>query len=351
MFIKLLKEVGRGKRGARDLTYEEALEAAQWILNRKAAPAQIGAFLIAERIKMESVAELQAFVDVCRSLAYRAPIQQGIDCSGPYDGRKKSFYASFATAFVLAAAGLPVTLHGSATLPPKRGVTLHDIIGAMGADLQHVTQQRSIELARETGVLYVPAESWCPPLAALRDIREDLDMRTILNTVEKLIDYSCSPYLVFGVFHNTVFNRMSELMQHLGYKRALIVQGMEGSEDMFIDRPTLTYVVDGEHSELRVIDPELYGLETPVPEDIEWTAHEQLRVTEEVLQGGGHIAFANQVLLNSAARLTLAGVVDSIEQGLYICKPLIESGEVWQLYTKWKQALLHEELKLEHKRH
>jgi len=348
MFIKLLKEVGRGKRGARDLTYEEALEAAEWILNRKATDAQIAAFFIAQRIKMESVAELEAFVVAARKLAYRPAVQRGIDCTGPYDGRKKSYYASFATAFVLAAAGLPVTLHGSATLPPKRGITLHDMLIHLGIKVDELPQQHFIDTAKETGVLYVPAESWCPPLAELRNIREELDMRTILNTVEKLIDYSQSPYLVFGVFHNTVFNRMSELFQHLNYERALIVQGVEGSEDLFIDRPTRTFAVEGGQAKLDVIDPDLYGLETPVPEDIEWTVQEQLKVTEEVLQGAGHVAFANQVLLNSAVRLHMAGKVDSVEQGMYICEPIIANGDAWQLYTKWKQALLNKELKLEH---
>lgn len=349
MFIKLLKEVGRGKRGARDLTYEEALEAADWILSGKATPVQIGAFFVAQRIKMESVSELKAFVDASRALAYRTPIQQGIDCSGPYDGRKKSFYASLATAFVLAEAGLPVTLHGSATLPPKRGITLHDMLLAMGADLERLPKERIIELARLTGVLVVPAESWFPPLANLRSIREELDMRTILNTVEKLMDYSCSPYLVFGVFHNTVFNRMSELLQHLDYKQALIVQGVEGSEDLFIDRPTRVYAVEPGKAELNVIDPELYGLETALPEQGCWTAEEQVRVTEEVLQGAGHAAYSNQVLLNAAMRLYAAKRVDSIEQGLYVCKPIIENGSAWKLYEKWKQALLNEEPKLEPK--
>ncbi|MBW7457998.1 anthranilate phosphoribosyltransferase, partial [Paenibacillus sepulcri] len=84
MITKLLKEVGRGKRGARDLTYDEAYQAAEWIMNREATPAQIGAFFMAERIKMESVEEMEAFVAVCRNHAYRSPVQQGIDCAGPY---------------------------------------------------------------------------------------------------------------------------------------------------------------------------------------------------------------------------------------------------------------------------
>lgn len=336
-----LKEVGRGKRGARDLSYDEALEAANWIMTRKASPAQIGAFFIAERIKMESVEELEAFVNVCRSYSYRTPFEGKIDCAGPYDGRKKSFFASFATAFLLGSAGVAVTLHGSAPLPPKWGVTLPDLLKAMGLKENGPDRETVIRTAEQTGILYVPAEQWCPPLGELRSIREELGMRTVLNTAEKLMDYGRSPYIVFGVFHNTVFDRMARLMSRLNYSRALIVQGTEGSEDLFIDRPTRTYLVENGEAKMQVIDPEAYGLEMRIPQlEGGWSPAEQLRITEAVLRGEADMAFTNQVLLNGAVRLWLADQVNSIEQGLYISKALLENGQAWTLYSTWRDLLL-----------
>lgn len=341
MITNLLKEVGRGKRGARDLSYEEALLAAESILELKATPAQIGAFFIAERIKMESVEELEAFVKVCRKHAYRAPVHRGLDCAGPYDGRNKSFIATFPTSFLLASAGLPVTLHGTASLPPKWGITLHDLLLEADIAAHLLSREHIVSAAAETGVLYVPAEEWCQPLKALRPIREELGMRTVLNTAEKLIDYGNSPFLVFGVYHNTVFERMAKLSQNLGYSKALIVQGAEGSEDLHIERPTRTYIVENGEARLHVIDPDAYGLETQVPETV-WTPAEQLSAAEAVLQGRGHLAFTNQVLLNGAARLQLAAKVDSIEEGVYTCKDLLDSGAPWELYSKWRNVMRSE---------
>lgn len=339
MFTTLLKEVGRGKRGARDLSYDEALVAADWIYSRKATPAQIGAFFIAQRIKTESVEELEAFVTVCRQRAHRAPIAGGIDCAGPYDGRIKSFYATFATSFLLAAAGLPVTLHSIPALPPKQGVTLHALLDEIGIDEGNFTPQRAAEIAAQTGILHVAAEQWCPPLAALRPIREELHMRTILNTVEKLIDYSHSPYLVIGVFHNTVFDRLSVLLNRLGYRKSLIVQGVEGSEDVFIDRPTRTCFVEGDQATFQRIDPAQYGLAAPLPDNVTWTPAEQIRITEEVLQGKGHVGYYHQVLLNGAIRLHLAGRANTIEQGLSVCRSLVENGDAWERYSEWKRIV------------
>lgn len=338
MMIGLLKEVGRGKRGARDLTYEEALEAAEAILGQAATPAQIGAFFIAERIKMESVEELEAFVNVCRKHAFRSPLQEGIDCAGPYDGRKTTFYATFPTAFLLAAAGLPVTLHGTRSLPPKWGITLTDLLLELGIDAGKLGRERTVQAAVQTGVLFVPAESWCPPLGELRSIREELGMRTVLNTAEKLIDYAHSPYLAFGVYHNTVFDRLSRLLTKLNYRKAIIVQGAEGSEDLFIDRPTRTFIVENGESQLHVIDPEAFGFDTPVP-SVEWTPAEHIRVTEAVLKGEAELGFINQTLLNAAVRLHLAGRVNSIEEGLYTCKSYLDSGAAWKLYELWRNAM------------
>lgn len=337
--IHLLKEVGRGKRGARDLTYEESLEAAEAIMSRKATPAQIGAFFIAERIKMESVEELEAFVTVCRNSAQReAILEGGIDCAGPYDGRKKTFFATFATAFVLAAAGLPVTLHGTASLPPKWGTTLHDILQQMGINPDAAGRNAFIQAAKGTGILYAAAEQWCPPLKDLRPIREELGMRTVLNTAEKLIDYSYSPYLVFGVYHNTVFDRLTRLLTKLNYRKAMIVQGPEGSEDLFIDRPTRVYIVENGAASLQVVNPESMGLDTQIP-DMTWTPALQLQVTEAVLRGDADLAFTYQVLLNGAFRLYHAGRVGSLEEGLYTCKGLMDSRAPWDVYQQWKALL------------
>ncbi|MCM3748643.1 anthranilate phosphoribosyltransferase [Paenibacillus pasadenensis] len=336
--IHLLKEVGRGKRGAKDLGYDDAAAAAEAILGGAATPAQIGAFLIAERIKMESVEEIEAFVRVCRTHARRDGLQGGIDFAGPYDGRKRTFIATFPTAFVLAAAGLPVTLHGSAPLPPKWGVTLHSLLEAAGLDPDRLSREALQAAARQTGVLYVPAESWCPALGRLRPIREELGLRTVLNTAEKLLDYGGSPYLAFGVFHNTVFERLARLLTGLGYERSLLIQGAEGSEDLHLNRPTRLYIVENGVAELQVVDPEALGLDLE-QEERDWTAAEQLQAGEAVLGGEGSMSHAGAVLLNAALRLQLARRADSLEEGVYIAKELLESGAAWGKYQAWKKSL------------
>lgn len=354
--IELLKEVGRGKRGARDLALDEAREAARLILHGEATPAQIGAFLVAERVKTESVEELQAFVEGLRESAVRPAEADGaehprgtangsrtaglrLDCAGPYDGRRKSFFASWPAAFLLAEAGLDVTLHGSGTLPPKRGITLHDMFLVRGIDMDRVSLERLSRAARETGVRYAPAERLCPPLARLRPIREQLGLRTMLNTAEKLVDYGRSDCLLLGIFHHTVAERYGRLLSRLGYRRAAIVQGMEGSEDLFIDRPTNTWLAEPHGVVRNAIDPVRAGLRREVPET-DWTAERQMETAELVLAGKAHPAFVHMTVLNAAYRLQLAGQAGDLPDGIHRAQTLLDSGKPLERWEKWKSILL-----------
>jgi anthranilate phosphoribosyltransferase len=336
--ISLLKEVGRGKRGARDLTYEEALQAAEWILNKTATQAQIGAFLVAERIKMESPDELRAFIDSLRSKSEPYPIAGSFDCAGPYDGRKRTFSATLPAAFVLAACGLPAVLHGSPSMPPKWGVTLVDILNALKAPVLEARRETLITAAERTGFLFIPTEQWCPPLGELRGIRQELGLRTVFNTAEKLLRFTDAPYMAVGVFHGTVFEKITNLLLELGVKRGIVVQGMEGSEDIAVDKRTRTYLLQNGASELFIIDPEMFELLVEVPEQ-EWTADLQAQTALSVLRNDAELPYLNAVLLNSAVRLWIGEKAGSIEEGIYLARHAIEQGRALAKYEEWAEAL------------
>lgn len=336
--ISLLKEVGRGKRGARDLTYEEARQAAEHILDGTATPVQIGAFLVAERIKMESPDELLAFIDALRVHRVTHPIPGSLDCAGPYDGRTRSFLATFPTAFVLAACGLPTILHGSPSLPPKWGVTLTDVLEALGIPTDNLPHTALTAAAERSGFLFVPTEQWCPPLSSLRDTRQQLGLRTVFNTAEKLLRFAESPYMAIGVFHGTVFEKITQLLIQLGVTRAIVSQGTEGSEDLGVVKRARTYIIRNGESELFIIDPELYELQVEVP-DQEWTAALQAQTAIAVLNNEAELPALNSVLLNSAVRLWISDKAGSIEEGIYMARHAIEQGLALAKYKIWREAL------------
>ncbi|OYD07082.1 anthranilate phosphoribosyltransferase [Paludifilum halophilum] len=335
----LLKEVGRGKKGAKNLTYEQACNAAERILTGKATSAQIGAFFMAERIKMESPEEILAFVEALRVHSIRYLLYGGIDCAGPYDGRRHSWIATLPTAFVLTACGLPVTLHGSPALPPKRGIALIDVLKEMGLSVRRCSREALQAGADQSGFLFVPADSWCAPLRAIRPLREELGFRTLLNTAEKLIRFSDAPYMAIGVFHKTAFDKMTEILTHIGVHSGIIVQGTEGSEDLPVDRRSRAAILRKGRCETMIFDPDSYGLKKRMP-NIEWTAKRQAQTISEVLQGSGEPAYRNMVLLNSAVRLWTAGRAESPEEGLERACHTLDRGLALHQYQWWRETVL-----------
>ncbi|MGZ4033042.1 MAG: anthranilate phosphoribosyltransferase, partial [Tumebacillaceae bacterium] len=295
----------------------------------------IGAFFIAERVKSETPEELLAFVEVGREKSTRiAHGRQGLlDCAGPYDGRAKSFAATIPVAMVLAAAGVPVALHGSDTLPPKFGTSLHSILQELQVPVGTTVEQVSGQI-EEHGVTFVETETFCPPLHKLRQIRLDLGVRTLLNTAEKFLNLACGDFLVAGVFHTTAMDKAAELMLRLGYRKGMVVQGIDGSEDVPTNRPSAICIVQNGTIEKLRIDPKDYGLDGEM-ETVPRDAQEQALFVERVLKGDAP-EFFNMVIVNSALRLWLIERVDTIEQGVELAREMLTSGKAWEKFVEWR---------------
>ncbi len=122
----------------------------------------------------------------------------------------------------------------------------------------------------------------------------------------------------------------------LRVKRGLIVQGMEGSEDIGVDKRTRTYLVQNEASELFIVDPELYELQVEVP-DVEWTAARQAEITVAVLEGTAELPYLNMVLLNSAVRLWIGEKAGSIEEGIYLARSVLDEGKALAAFRSGKR--------------
>ncbi|MCL6592617.1 MAG: anthranilate phosphoribosyltransferase, partial [Alicyclobacillus sp.] len=313
-----------GQKGARDLSFAEAYCAAVDILEGRATDAQTAAFLMAERMKGESVEELLAFI---RALTERNPPplrpDSGVlDCAGPYDGRSRSFAATIPVAMVLAAAEVPVFLHAPEALPPKNGVSLKAIVRELGLPVG-VT---SILGGRFT---FVDPEELHAPLRALRRIREELGVRTLFNTAEKFLNLAGAKYQITGVFHGTAMDKVVQLLTRLPYGRGMVVQGVDGSEDLPVHRATAVCLVEAGRANRFFIHPEELGLKAEAA-PVRLSAAEQAEHTRAILRGEPH-PYRNAVLLNSGVRLWLVERVASVQDGVALARSILDSGQAWSI--------------------
>jgi anthranilate phosphoribosyltransferase len=329
-----LREIGQGPRAGRDLTLDEAREAMSLILSQQASPAQAGGFLLLQRYKGETPDELVGFAEALRAGARTiAPKVHGLlDIGSPYDGRKKSIVVSPASAIVVSAAGVPVVMHGEKGIGPKFGVPIGDVLEALGIDIDSEPEEveRSIE---ETGVGYMRQSRFVPQVFALRELRKEIALRTCLSTVEKIYNLAGASYSLLGLSHLPYAEKMMGAAKAMGFRRVMIVQGIEGNEDAPTSRPCRAFLWEAQGArsqeqgarEIRIDASEL-GLQPATAEEMAGgDAAANARIAEGVLSGesGGH---RDLVLLNAGVRIWLAERAESIGEGIEKARDSIDSG-------------------------
>jgi anthranilate phosphoribosyltransferase len=328
-----LREIGQGPRAGRDLTRDEAREAMSLILSQQATPAQAGAFLLVQRYKGETPEELVGFAEAVRTGARTiSPKVEGLlDIGSPYDGRKKSIVVSPASAIVVAAAGVPVVMHGEKGIGPKFGIPIGDVLEALGIGIvgEPGEVQCSID---ETGVGFMRQSQFVPQVFALRELRTEIALRTCLSTVEKIYNLAGASYSLLGLSHLPYAEKMLAAASEMGFRRVMIVQGIEGNEDAPTSRPCRAFIweqgarsKESGASEIR-IDASEYGLQPATAEEMAGgDAAENAQIAEVVLSGeiGGH---RDLVLLNAGLRIWLTERADSIEEGIERAREAIDSG-------------------------
>ncbi|MEO8458195.1 MAG: anthranilate phosphoribosyltransferase [Chloroflexota bacterium] len=323
-----LRAIGQGQRAGRDLTREEARDAMELAVSGGATRAQIGGFLLLQRYKGETVDELLGFADATRSHATTIhPSVRGLlDIGSPYDGRKKSIVVSPASSIVAAAAGVPVVMHGEKDLGPKHGVPIGDVLESLGVDID----AEPAEVARQieaTGLGYMHQARFAPDIAVMREVREEVALRTVFATIEKIWNLASADYSIVGLAHLPYMEKMLAAASNLGFKRVLIVQGIEGNEDAPTSRACRAFLWQGSETEELRIDAAEYGLQAATKEEMAGgDAASNAAIAERILAGepGAH---RDLVLLNAGIRIWLSERAPSIGEGIELARKAIDSGD------------------------
>lgn len=337
----LVAAVGAGPTNGRTLTRDEARQALDAILDGDATPAQAGALLLLQRYRGEDPDELLGYIDAVRAHALPfAPRVEGLlDVGSPYDGRTKHVVVSPAASIVAAAAAVPVLMHGEPGMGPKPGLPVGDVIAALGVrtDLEPGAVARGIEAC---GLGYLRQARVVPALHALKPLRQELGLRTPLHMVEKVADVAHAPYHLLGVAHMPYLKQLLPVIARMQWQRAMIVQGMEGHEDVTTTRGTriIELAADGEPVESRLEAAEL-GLVPAGDDDLApGDAERSARMTLAVLDGSATAPQRDLVLLNAALRIRLAGRADDLPQALAHACELLTSGAAARTLDAWRDV-------------
>jgi len=309
----------------KDLSREEMGEVMELIMTGKSTDAQTGGFLVALRMKGETVDEIIGAADVMRSLATAVDVSKEnlVDTCGTGGSGSGKFNVSTASAIVAAAAGARVAKHGNRAASSKVGSA--DLLEAAGVKLDLSPEQvaRCIE---SVGVGFLFAVNYHTAMKYAIGPRKEMAVRTIFNLLGPLTNPAGAPNQVLGVFDRKWVRPLAEVLKILGSQHVLVVHSDDDLDEISISATThVAELKDGEITE-HIVSPEVFGLQRASLSDlVVETPEESLALTNKALKGEGGAA-TDIVLLNAGAAIYAANRCDSLSRGVEMAQDAIATG-------------------------
>lgn len=343
VFRDLLKKVGSGTHTHKLLTRAEAETAASLMLQQEATPAQIGAFLIAHRIRRPTSEELAGMLDAYDRFAHLiAPIVSDrppfILCN-PYDGRSRTAPVGIMTALILAAAGYPVVLHGGDRMPTKMGLPLSELWRALNVSFHRLTLAQVREVLQTTGIGFSYMPKHFPLGQALVPFREQIGKRPPLSTLELMWNpYAGESRLVCGYVHPPTEKLIDRCLELRGTSSFISVKGMEGSCDLPRDRVCIIGIRHDRESDIErlCLPPRNYGL---AGKDAPGGEAEAIAAEYRAVMQGDPSPLEPSILWNGGFYLWQSGACGDITAGLERADTLLRSGLVADKLTQLRERV------------
>ena len=309
-----------------DLPFAEMRELMENIMGGQLTPAQIAAVLIALRTKGETVTEIAAAAAVMRELSTKVKVKHTghlIDTCGTGGDSTQTFNISTASAFVAAAAGAHVAKHGGRSVSSTCGSA--DVLEILGVNVS-LTPEQVAQCVDQIGIGFMFAPNHHSAMKYAAPVRRELGVRTMFNLLGPLTNPAGAQNQVVGVYHQSLTAKLAQVLGELGSRHVLVVHGADGMDEISISEGTyIAELKDGKVSEYTV-HPDLFGLASaPIGllrvANIGEACEKLLGVLNNEVGAPRDI-----VQLNAGAAIYVAGLADTLEQGVAKADEVIASG-------------------------
>ena len=309
----------------RDLTRSEARDVMDEIMRGEATPAQIAGFLVALRSKGETAAEIAGSAEAMREHVVRVEPRRSdlVDTAGTGGDRANTLNISTAAALVAAAAGAAVAKHGNRAVSSASGSA--DVLEALGFRLE-LPPERIARSIDELGFGFMFAPTHHPAMRHAAPVRRDLGTRTVFNVLGPLTNPAGARAQVVGVYSSELVGTIAEVLAQLGARRAFVVHGAGGIDELSPAGPNLVgEVVDGGVRE-RTIDPIDLGVARCRPDELTGGGPEENAQAIRAILAGGNGGRRDAILLNAAGAIAAAGHAADLAEGLAAARAAVDSG-------------------------
>lgn len=324
----------------REIFFDEMVDLMRQIMRGEVSPVMSAAILAGLRVKKETVDEIAAAATVMREFSRKVELPDRshlVDIVGTGGDGANTFNISTAAMFVAAAAGARVAKHGGRSVSSSSGSA--DVLEALGAKIELAPEQVA-RCIGETGIGFMFAPLYHPAMREVAPVRRELGVRTLFNILGPLTNPAGADILM-GVFHPDLVGIQVRVLQALGAKRALVVWGRDGMDEFSLGAATLVGELrDGEVREYEV-HPEDFGLAMAHSRNLQVADAAQSRaVLLDVLDNRSGQA-RDIVLMNAGAALYVAGVAESMAEGIRRAHTAIASGMARQKLVSFLKTTQH----------
>ncbi len=300
----------------RDLPREAMLAAMNALMGGEWTPAQIAGFLVALRMKGETVAEIAAAAEVMRALSTRVPlagVEHLVDTCGTGGDGAHTFNISTAAAFVAAACGARVAKHGGRSVSSTSGSA--DVLEALGVNVNLAPEQVA-EAVKTIGVGFMFAPNHHSAMKHAAPVRRELGVRTLFNLLGPLTNPAGAPNQVMGVFHRDLTGTLARVLNTLGSHHVLVVHAEEGLDEISLASPTVVAELKDGHVTEYELEPGLFGLPQVAARDLVVNGKDEAVDMLLAALENKHPGAAAIVALNAGAAIYVSGCAASLMDGV-----------------------------------
>ncbi|MGI9483683.1 MAG: anthranilate phosphoribosyltransferase [Hyphomicrobiales bacterium] len=318
--------------GGQPLTFEEAQEAFEIVMSGEATPSQIGGFLMAMRVRGETVDEISGAVSIMREkmTPVKAPVGT-IDIVGTGGDASGSYNISTCSALVAAAAGVDIAKHGNRSLSSKSGAS--EALVALGVNIE-IPPEKISECIDKAGVGFMFAPAHHAAMRFVGPTRVELGTRTIFNLLGPLSNPASTKRQIIGVFSKEWIEHLAHVMKNLGAEAVWVTHGEGGLDE--ITSTGITWVAelkDGKVSTFE-ITPEDAGLTRSPLEDLKGGDPEYNAAAIRDVLAGKKGAYRDTVLMTVASALIVTDQAKDLKEGVALAADAIDSGKAAEVLDK-----------------
>jgi anthranilate phosphoribosyltransferase len=311
-----------------NLTFDEAKEVMDEIMSGNATNAQIAAFITAIRMKGETIDEITACATIMRKYGLKLPHEGDVlDIVGTGGDEAFTFNISTISSLVISAAGIPVAKHGNRSVSSKCGSA--DVLEALGVKID-IPVEKSEQLLREIGICFLFAPLYHSSMKYAGPVRKEIGVRTIFNILGPLSSPANANLQLLGVYDENLVEPMARVLANLGVKRAMVVHGHDGLDEVSLSAKTTVCEVNQGQVNSFFLDPHQFGFDYCKPEELIGGDPMQNAAIARSILSGEKGPKRDIVLLNSAICLYMSYNNITLRECVKLAAETIDKGKAME---------------------